>query len=152
MNNLLRNLYEDTILDHNHHPRNFKHKPGSINRQAHGYNPLCGDEVTLYLQVENDIIKDIGFDGHGCAISTASASLMTETLKGKPVEFAEHLFNTMHHLLTDEQPADDLSGLGKLKVLQGVRSFPTRIKCATLAWHTLQAALHQKNDEFVTTE
>ncbi len=151
MNNMLRELYQETILDHNRHPHNYQHKPTGANRCAHGYNPICGDELTLYLTVENGVIEDLGFDGHGCAISIASASLMTEALKGKQVEEAEQLFNKMHELLTTEQSPANVSDVGKLKVLQGVRIYPMRVKCATLAWHTLQAALHQ-TDEPVTTE
>jgi len=151
MNNMLRELYEETILDHNRRPRNFQHKPTGANRYARGYNPLCGDELMLYLTVNNGVIEDLGFDGHGCAISTASASLMTEALKGKHVEEAEQLFNKMHELLTTEKSTTDVMDIGKLKVLQGIRSYPMRVKCATLAWHTLQAALHQ-TDEPVTTE
>ncbi len=151
MNDMLRELYEETILDHNRNPRNYKHKPVGINRQARGYNPVCGDELTLYMRIENGVVEDLGFDGHGCAISTASASLMTESLKGKHVDEAEQLFNKVHELLTIEQSQTDAPDVGKLKVLQGVRAYPMRVKCATLAWHTLQAAMHQ-TDDLVTTE
>ena len=146
---MLRELYQETILDHNRNPRNFHHMPAGANREAHGHNPLCGDELALYLQVEDGVIKDIGFDGHGCAISTASASLMTETLKGKRVDEAEQIFNQMHRLLTGT--GDDIAGLGKLQVLKGVCAYPMRVKCASLCWHTLHAAL-QQSDKIVTSE
>lgn len=139
--NDVRDLYEALILDHYRQPRNFRKPPG-CNFQSHGLNPLCGDDITVYLTVENGVIKDIGFDGHGCAISTASASLMTESLKGRSVADAEKLFDKMHRLLTQEdRNSVDVSGLGKLAVLGGVHEFPARVKCATLAWHTLRAAL-----------
>lgn len=144
----LRSLYEEVILDHNRKPRNFLHKPALTNRHAHGYNPLCGDEFTVNLHVENGIIKDVGFEGAGCAISTASASLMTESIKGKSIEEVERLFRGVHDLLTQDGSADTL---GKLQVLTGVREYPSRVKCATLAWHTLHAALQNAN-ETVTTE
>ncbi len=150
MNNL-RQLYEDVILDHNRHPRNFNKHPGDTNRQARGDNPLCGDVLTLYLSVHDGIIKDMGFEGHGCAISTASASLMTEALIGKTEAEAENLFKQMHALLTAEQAPDESKAVGKLRVLQGVRDYPSRVKCATLAWHTLHAALAQQQDS-VSTE
>ncbi len=144
----LRDLYEEVILDHNRNPRNFQRQPEGANRHAHGFNPLCGDEFTIHLRVSDDTIVDVGFEGAGCAISTASASLMTEALKGKTVEQAEALFHSMHNLLTAEGPAAEV---GKLRVLEGVREYPARVKCATLAWHTLQAAL--KNlDGTVCTE
>jgi len=144
----LRALYEEVILDHNRRPRNFLYKPEASNRHAHGYNPLCGDEFTLNLHVEDGIVKDVGFEGVGCAISTASASLMTESIKGKTVEHAQRLFRGVHDLLTKEGAADEL---GKLQVLAGVRDYPARVKCATLAWHTLLAALESKTD-MVSTE
>ncbi|MFQ5994433.1 MAG: Fe-S cluster assembly sulfur transfer protein SufU [Acidiferrobacterales bacterium] len=145
----LRSLYEEVILDHNRNPRNFLKKPEGTNRQAHGFNPLCGDEFTVYLIVENGIIRDVGFEGAGCAISTASASLMTEAVKGKTEEEAQAIFRSVHDLLTKESQAPDL---GKLTVLAGVHAYPTRVKCATLAWHTLQAALENRQEETVTTE
>lgn len=134
----LRALYEEVILDHNRRPRNFRRMPEAANRHAIGHNPLCGDQVTLDLRIEDGIIKDVGFDGGGCAISTASASLMTESIKGKTVEQAEALFQGMHELLTQQ---GDAERLGKLQVLVGVRGYPARVKCATLPWHTLEAAL-----------
>lgn len=144
----LRHLYEEVILDHNRRPRNFQYKPADANRHAHGYNPLCGDEFTVNLHVENGVIKDVGFEGAGCAISTASASLMTESIKGKSIEEAERLFNGIHDLLTQQGSAETL---GKLQVLSGVREYPSRVKCATLAWHTLHAALKNAATT-VTTE
>lgn len=144
----LRSLYEEVILDHNRRPRNFQKKPEGTNRHAHGFNPLCGDEFTVNLRVENGVIQDVGFEGAGCAISTASASLMTESIKGKTLEEAERLFQNVHDLLTKEGSA---GGIGKLEVLSGVREYPARVKCATLAWHTLQAALANAA-ETVTTE
>jgi nitrogen fixation protein NifU and related proteins len=138
----LRELYQEVIIDHNRHPRHY-HVLENPSHEAEGFNPLCGDQLKLYLQVENNIIKQAAFQGAGCAISTASASLMTETLIGKNVEEAEKLFEHFHALMmekTPQQPTD----LGKLYVLTGVREFPARVKCATLAWHTLHAALkHQ---------
>lgn len=147
----LRQLYEEVILDHNRHPRHFHKKSSDANREAHGFNPLCGDEFTVYLTVQDGLIKDIGFEGHGCAISTASASLMTEALLGKTETEAEQLFQIMRSLLTEELPTTVSEQLGKLRVLEGVKEFPSRVKCATLAWHTLHAALAQQQ-EAVTTE
>lgn len=145
--NDLRELYQETIFDHYRQPRNFG-RLQAANRRAEGYNPLCGDKVTLYLQVEDGVIKDASFEGTGCAISTASASLMTESLKGKREEEALHLMDKFHSIVTGTATADDL---GKLAVLAGVREFPQRVKCATLAWHTMQAALANV-EEPVTTE
>ncbi len=139
----LRDLYQEVIFDHNRKPRNF-HKLAGANRQAEGFNPLCGDQLSVYLKISNqDLIEDVSFEGRGCAISTASASIMTETLKGKTVQQANTLFENFHRLVTGQgadiaAPAADL---GKLQVLTGVRDYPARVKCATLAWHTVQAAL-----------
>lgn len=144
----LRSLYEEVILDHNRNPRNFQYAPPGANHIAHGYNPLCGDEFTVSLRLENGVVTDIGFEGAGCAISTASASLMTEIVKGKTVEEARALFESVHGLLTGEGSAGPM---GKLQVLAGVREYPARVKCATLAWHTLQAAL-RKEQGTVSTE
>ena len=143
----LRVLYEQMILDHNRKPCNFQRKPEGANRHAYGYNPLCGDEFTVNLTVENGVIKDVGFEGAGCAISMASCSLMTESIKGKTLEEAEALFQGVHNLLTQE---GEVGGLGKLQVLSGVRDYPSRVKCATLAWHTLQAALENKQETVCT--
>ncbi len=137
----LRELYQEVILDHNKSPRNFK-KLEMANRVAEGHNPLCGDEVTVYLQVAGDRIEDIAFQGHGCAISKASASMMTSDLKGKTAEEAESLFQDVHNMLTGEGGPPDTERLGRLTALAGVREFPTRVKCATLAWHTMKGALH----------
>lgn len=139
----LRDLYQEVIFDHNRKPRNF-HKLAGANRQAEGFNPLCGDQLSVYLKIsDQDLIEDVSFEGRGCAISTASASIMTETLKGKTVQQANTLFENFHRLVTGQGantviPAADL---GKLQVLTGVRDYPARVKCATLAWHTVQAAL-----------
>ncbi|HET9227239.1 MAG TPA: SUF system NifU family Fe-S cluster assembly protein, partial [Thermoanaerobaculia bacterium] len=143
----LRDLYQEVILDHNRAPRNFGTLPGA-NRESEGHNPLCGDRVKIFLQVEGDRIAGIAFQGSGCAISTASASLMTEALKGRTVEEARSLFHGFHDLLTADGTSD---GLGKLAVFAGVREYPIRIKCATLAWHAAQAALDQQ-DHPVSTE
>jgi len=134
----LRALYEEVILDHNRRPRNFRRVPEGSNHHASGHNPLCGDHLTIELKVEDGIIKDVGFDGAGCAISTASASLMTESVKGKTLAEAQSLFQGVHDLLTKD---GDAAKLGKLQVLAGVREYPARVKCATLPWHTLEAAL-----------
>jgi nitrogen fixation NifU-like protein len=142
MNDDLRDLYQEVILDHNRHPRNF----GTLddaNRKAEGYNPLCGDRIDLTLKVEDGRVRDIAFQGSGCAISTASASLMTEALKGKTVEEADELFRSFHEMLTTGEGGDP-ERLGKLAALAGVREFPIRVKCATLAWHALQSALVPK--------
>ncbi|MEA2562057.1 MAG: nitrogen fixation protein NifU [Acidobacteriota bacterium] len=143
----LRDLYQEVILDHNRVPRNFGTLENA-NREAEGHNPLCGDRVRVSLHVEGDRIEGISFQGSGCAISTASASLMTEALKGRTVEEAQRLFHGFHDLLTAGGDAD---GLGKLAVFAGVREYPIRIKCATLAWHAVQAALEQQ-DHPISTE
>ena len=145
--NDLRELYQETILDHYRQPRNFC-KPDHANCTASGHNPLCGDQVRLYLQVENGIIRNAGFEGSGCAISTASASLMTEIIKGKSKAQVLDLLDRFHDMVTGQAPAEDM---GKLAALAGVREFPQRVKCATLAWHTMKAALENAH-EAVTTE
>jgi nitrogen fixation NifU-like protein len=144
----LRDLYQEVILDHNRHPRNFR-ALADANRRAEGHNPLCGDRIQLFLHIEDDRIQSISFQGSGCAISTASASLMTEALQGKSVAEAHTLFHSFHDLLT--HGSGDPESLGKLAVLSGVREFPIRVKCATLAWHALEAALAKK-DQPVSTE
>jgi len=137
----LRELYQTTILDHNKQPRNFR-VPKGANRSAAGHNPLCGDRVSVHLELEDGVIEDVGFQGAGCAISTASASLMTQAVKGKPVADVQKLFDAFHELLTsDSKQEPDLDRVGKLAVFAGVREYPVRVKCATLAWHTLRAAL-----------
>ncbi len=143
----LRELYQQVILDHHKRPRNF-HKLDGANRSAKGYNPLCGDKINLYLNVEDGIVKDIGFEGAGCAISTASASMMTEALKGKPETEARALFGKFHDLVTGSR--QDGEDLGKLAVFTGVRDYPVRIKCAILCWHTLKAALDERKDTVAT--
>ena len=146
----LRELYQEVILDHGKNPRNHRF-PEPYNREGRGYNPLCGDKITLRLQLDGDRITDIGFLGQGCAISQASCSTMTEALKGKTLAEAEALFEKFHRMVTSDQgPADDVEALGKLAVFAGVRDFPMRVKCATLAWHTLQQALHEQQGEAKT--
>ncbi|MGH8583125.1 MAG: Fe-S cluster assembly sulfur transfer protein SufU [Gammaproteobacteria bacterium] len=144
----LRSLYQEVIIDHNRHPRNFRRMPGAVH-VAEGYNPLCGDRLTVYLRMQNGVVADLSFEGEGCAISTASASLMTEHLKGKSEAEARREIERFHTLVTSGER--DPAGLGKLEVLAGVREFPVRVKCATLAWHTASAALHGA-EEKVTTE
>lgn len=149
MDNDLRDLYQETIFDHYRRPRNYG-RPATANREAEGYNPLCGDKVKVYLQVENGVIRDVHFEGAGCAIATASASLMTESLKGKREEEALHLLDEFQRMVTGAAAS---GGLGKLQALAGVREFPQRVKCATLAWHALQAALENRHGQTaVTTE
>jgi nitrogen fixation NifU-like protein len=144
----LRELYQEVILDHHRRPRNFR-KLDRANRIALGHNPLCGDKISLYLTVDDGTVTDIAFEGSGCAISTASASMMTESLKGKTVAEAEALFARFHELVTGK-PGTGGALLGKLEVFAGVREFPVRVKCATLAWHTLMAALHGNRDPVAT--
>jgi nitrogen fixation NifU-like protein len=140
--NDLRELYQEVILDHSKKPRNFRELPGA-NRSAEGYNPLCGDKATVYLLVEDDVVRDVSFKGSGCSISTASASMMTDALKGKTVTEAKALFECFHELVTaDPSKAAAISDkLGKLGAFAGVHEFPMRVKCASLAWHTMKAAL-----------
>ncbi len=144
----LNDLYQEVILDHSKNPRNFKALP-EANRKAEGYNPLCGDKVTVYLKLEDGVVQDISFEGVGCAISTAAASLMTQMLKGKNLMEIETLFQGFHDLVTGK--STEISQMGKLAVFHGVSEFPVRVKCATLVWHTLQAALQQK-EAAATTE
>ena len=145
----LKELYRDVILDHSRHPRNFG-RIESADRHAEGHNPLCGDELSLSLRLNGTRVEDIRFEGRGCAISTASASLMSEAVKGKDRTAIRELFEAVHRLLTrhDESPSPSL---GKLAALSGVREFPARVKCASLCWHTLNAALEQ-NAATVSTE
>jgi nitrogen fixation protein NifU and related proteins len=149
----LRELYEEVILDHNRRPRNYPKKPEHTNRTAHGFNPACGDEFHVHLRVTNGVIEDVGFEGAGCAISTASASMMTEAIKGKTEREVEALFHSVHEVLTEEPVyTGGPSGLlGKLAVLVGVKEYPLRVKCATLSWHIMHAAL-QRQEQMVTTE
>jgi len=137
----LSDLYQEVILDHYKRPRNFR-RLEEANRKAEGHNPLCGDEITVYLQVDGDVIKDVSFEGAGCAISKASASMMTAALKGRTRAEAETLFEKFHEMVTGHRDGTaDPAGLGKLEVFCGVSEFPVRVKCASLAWHTLRAAL-----------
>ncbi len=147
--NELRELYQEMILDHNKQPRNFYALPGATH-VLEGYNPLCGDKLKLYLQVENGSVRDISFEGSGCAISKASASMMTDAIKGQSVEAALALFEQFHAMLSGKADAAPES-LGKLKVFSGVNEFPARVKCATLAWHTLKSGLVGAHGS-VTTE
>lgn len=147
----LRELYQEMILDHYKRPRNFGRAP-SANHHAEGYNPLCGDRVTIFLVLEGDVIKNLSFEGSGCAICTASSSVMTEVLREKTIEEAEEIFGRFHDLVTSDPDSPvDADRLGKLAIFGGVREYPIRIKCATLPWHTFQAALHGE-EETVTTE
>jgi len=146
MSTELDDLYQEVILDHNRKPRNFRVLDAA--RKAEGFNPLCGDRLTVYLRVADGVITDVGFQGSGCAISKASASLMTESIKGKSVADATRMLERFQKMVTSPEPVDDL---GKLKALAGVRQFPVRVKCATLAWHTLRAAL-ESPDAVVSTE
>ena len=141
----LEDLYQEVVMDHNRRPRNFK-KLENAQRTAEGFNPLCGDQISLYLNVDDDgVIEDIGFEGAGCAISKATASMMTEAIKGKNVDKAEEIFEAFRHMLTRKPEEEyDYELLGDLEILQGVSQFPTRIKCATLSWHTLDSALDGK--------
>jgi nitrogen fixation NifU-like protein len=145
----LSDLYQEILLEHNSKPHNFK-KVEEANQTADGYNPLCGDQITLYLKVVDGLIDDVGFQGTGCAISRASASMMTQSIKGQTLERAEQIFDAFHHMITEPGAELDLDTLGDLETLSGVNEFPTRIKCAILAWHTMKAAL--SGDSEVTTE
>ncbi len=151
MSSEMRDLYQEVILDHYKHPRNFR-RPKTTNREAQGSNPLCGDRISIYLEFENGKIKDIGFQGSGCAISTACASMMTEGLKGKTQSEVEMFFNQFHHLVTQGTKDLDMKALGKLAVFEGVREFPMRVKCASLAWHTLKAAMDDTHEPVSTEE
>lgn len=146
----LRELYQQVILDHNKNPRNFHDMPDATNR-VDGYNPLCGDHYTIFLKTDGDTIKEVSFTGSGCAISKASASVMSSTIKGKSREEADRLFETFHALVTGDQSGLSAADLGRLAAFSGVSEFPARVKCATLAWHTLRSAL-EGNDEKVSTE
>jgi nitrogen fixation NifU-like protein len=147
----LRELYQEVILDHNKSPRNYR-RMEHADRKIDGYNPLCGDHFTLFVKLENGVIKDISFEGAGCAISKASASVMSAAVKGKTIEEAEELFKKFHKLVRGEaDPMDDFENLGKLAAFSGVSEYPARVKCATLAWHTLHSALTSKEHR-VSTE
>jgi len=142
----LKDLYQEVIIDHNRSPRNFG-KLENPTQVAEGYNPLCGDKLNLYLTTKDDLITDVSFDGSGCAISVASASLMTDSLKGKTINEAEQLFENFHDLIMKEEKPDQeqMQSLGKLVALAGVKEYPARVKCATLCWHTLHSALQGDN-------
>ena len=140
----LSELYQQVILDHNKKPRNF-HKLENANHSAEGFNPLCGDQLKVYLHVEDDQVKEVSFEGSGCAISKASASMMTQAVKGKTKAEAETLFNEFHRMATGELDEEsEANHLGKLTIFAGVRDFPARVKCATLSWHTMHAALNEQ--------
>ncbi len=145
----LSDLYQEILLEHNSKPHNFK-KVEEANQTADGYNPLCGDQITLYLKVMDGLIEDVGFQGTGCAISRASASMMTQSIKGQSVEKAQEIFGAFHHMITEPGAELDLDTLCDLETLSGVNEYPTRIKCAILAWHTMKAALSGESE--VTTE
>ena len=145
----LRDLYQEVILEHSKAPRNF-HAIADSNQKAEGFNPLCGDHFTVYVNVDGDSIQDIAFQGSGCAISKASASMMTQAVKGKSKSEAKELFDTFHKLVTTGEANGGGDDLGKLAVFSGVSEFPVRVKCATLAWHTLQAALEGKQERIST--
>ena len=146
----LSELYQQVILDHNKKPRNFR-KLETANRSAEGYNPLCGDQLTVYLELEDEVVKEVSFEGSGCAISKAAASMMTQSVKGKTKEEAEKLFDEFHRMVTGELDAEATpNGLGRLTIFAGVRDFPARVKCASLSWHTMHAAL--LGEEMASTE
>jgi nitrogen fixation protein NifU and related proteins len=146
----LSELYQQVILDHNKKPRNFR-KLESANHSAEGFNPLCGDQLTVYLNLEDDAVKEISFEGSGCAISKAAASMMTQAVKGKSKQEAEQLFKEFHGMVTGELDEENTSNsLGNLKIFSGVREFPVRVKCASLPWHTMHAALN--NQAITSTE
>jgi nitrogen fixation NifU-like protein len=147
--NELRELYQEVILDHSKRPRNFREMEGASGK-AEGFNPLCGDKATVYVRLEGDVVKDVSFKGAGCSISTASASMMTEALKGKTRAEAEALFERFHALITRGRPEETAPDLGKLAVFSGVGEFPVRVKCASLPWHTVKAALRGEGQ--VSTE
>jgi len=149
--NELRELYQQVILDHNKNPRNFRDMENA-SAKIEGYNPLCGDHYTVYVQVADDVIKDVSFTGNGCAISKASASVMSSAVKGKTKDEAERLFDTFHRLVTGDPSGLSAADLGRLAAFSGVSEFPARVKCATLAWHTLRTALNGEPKEVVTTE
>ena len=145
----LRDLYQEVIFDHNRNPRNFR-VMDDANRQVEGFNPLCGDRLALFLKIDDGVINDASFQGQGCAISTASVSLMTEIIKGKTEAEAEALFTQFHEMTTGKSEDIQLEAIGKLAVLAGVREYPARVKCATLAWHTLDAALKNQAQSIST--
>ncbi len=147
----LDDLYQEVILEHKRHPRNFRPMPEAT-RTIEGFNPLCGDHIHLHVKFNGDVIEDASFEGTGCAISTASASMMTERVKGLHKDEAEGLFQAMHSMLTEDDSDTDTAQLGKLAIFSGVRNYPVRVKCASLSWHTLKAAMQESAENVVTTE
>lgn len=145
----LRELYQELILDHSKKPRNYREMPNA-NRKVEGFNPLCGDHFTVYMDLEGETVKDVSFQGSGCALSKASASMMTQALKGKTKADAEALFERFHNLVTGKTPGTDAESLGKLAVFSGVSEFPVRVKCASLAWHAMKAAIEGQADQIST--
>ncbi|HYM62370.1 MAG TPA: SUF system NifU family Fe-S cluster assembly protein [Thermoanaerobaculia bacterium] len=146
----LRELYQQVILDHNKNPRNYHEIEAA--RKVEGYNPLCGDHYTIFVKLDGDVIRDVGFTGSGCAISKASASVMSSTVKGKTLEEAERLFQLFHGMVTGEKAKTDGEELGRLAAFSGVSEFPARVKCASLPWHTLHTALQDEAEAVVSTE
>ena len=146
----IRDLYQEVVFDHNRNPRNFRVMEDAT-RKIEGFNPLCGDRITLYVKLDGDVIEDVSFQGSGCAISTASASLLTEIVKGQTESQAHDLFKLFHRITTGQSEEANLEALGKLAVLAGVRAYPARVKCATLAWHSLEAVLNDEG-ETISTE
>ena len=146
----LSDLYQEILLEHNSKPRNFR-KVEDANATAEGYNPLCGDQITLYLKVVDNVVEDVGFQGVGCAISRASASMMTQSIKGRSLDDAHVIFDAFHNMITHPHEEPDYDTLGDLETLSGVNEYPTRIKCAVLAWHTMRSALND-DGQTVTTE
>jgi nitrogen fixation NifU-like protein len=151
MSNELQDLYQEMILDHSRHPHNFR-RMKDADRTMEGFNPLCGDDLTLYLRLEGDRITDVSFHGRGCALSMASASMLTDMVRGRSIREAIGLFDAVRELLTDEHPQPGAPALGELQALSGVRKYPMRVKCASLSWHALRAALQEQPPESVTTE
>ncbi len=152
--NDLREIYQEVILDHYRKPRNFS-TLDAANQEASGHNPLCGDRVSVFLEIDGDVVKDVSFQGAGCAISTASASLMTEAVKGKTLDEVRALFHRFHGMMTGDDDQAEAADLGKLAAFSGVRQIPIRVKCATLAWHTLKSALDSdevREEDTVSTE
>ncbi|MBI5463020.1 MAG: SUF system NifU family Fe-S cluster assembly protein [Gammaproteobacteria bacterium] len=153
MNANQRDLYEEVILEHNRHPRHYPENPRGSTHHAHGFNPLCNDEIQVHLKVAEGAIQDVGFEGAGCAICMASASMMAEAIHGKSLVEVDTLFHKVHRMLAiGSDTGGPVEGVGKLRVLEGVHEFPMRVKCATLPWHTLQAALERRTETVCTEE
>jgi len=147
----LGSVYEEVILDHKRRPRNYREMPDA-DRRIEGYNPLCGDHLSFFVKLDGDRIEDVSFEGEGCAISMASASMMTEAVRGRPIDEALALYDEIHRLLTDEDVDPDEAELGRLMALAGVRAYPARVKCASLGWQALRTALKAANERQVSTE